>query len=147
MRRILKSLLLCLAAAVCCGCHESGKWEDDARNWKRAMGYPKPKDVEVVHSVYWRTPHFTREDGWTFQIKAPASFSKDWLARYKVKHPDAGKLAELEQLKRERPAWFLPKPIAEYDIWVLTDDQPEPRGNFWMFIDRSMEEFFVTDSG
>jgi hypothetical protein len=147
MRPVPNLILLCLAAAVFCGCHESGKWEDDARNWKRAMGYAKPKDIEVVHSLYWRSPHFTREDGWTFQIKAPASFSKEWLAHYKVKHPDADKLATLEQLKRERPTWFLPKPIAEYEIWVLADDQPEPRGNFWMFIDRSTEEFFVTDSG
>jgi len=142
--RCLNLLLFCISVAVCCGCHESGKWEDDARNWKRAMGYPKPKEIEIVHSVYWRSPHFTREDGWTFQIKGPASFYKEWLAHYKVIHPEQNRLAMFEQIKNERPAWFAPKPTSQYDIWVL--DDPNNHG-FWMLIDRETGEFFVTDSG
>ena len=126
------------------GCHRSGTWVNNKGNWKRAFGAPPPKEIEILHSIYWRTPHFTREDGWTFHLKAPASFQQAWLARYKVKHPDADKLATLEYLKQDKPAWFLPKPIAEYEVWVIADD---PHANFWMFIDRSTGELFVTDSG
>jgi hypothetical protein len=46
-------------------------------------------------------------------------------------------------MKKDKPAWFLPKPMAEYDIWV-TDD---PNSNFGLFIDRTTGEWFVTDSG
>ena len=144
MRPALKFLLAFVMIAAFSGCHRSGTWENDQANWKRAFGAPPPKEIEVLHSIYWRTPHFTREDGWTFHIKAPASFHKAWLARYKVMHPDADKLARLQYLKKDKPAWFLPKPIAEYEIWVIAGD---PDANFWMFVDRSTGEFFVTDSG
>ncbi len=144
MRSVIKALVACVALAGFCGCHRSGTWQDDPANWKRAFGTPPPKEIKVVHSIYWRTPHFTREDGWTFHIKAPASFHKEWLARYKVKHPDVAKLATLDRLKKDRPAWFVPKRVDDYEIWVIADD---PYASFWMFVDRSTGEFFVTDSG
>ena len=116
---------------------------DDPKNWERAFGRAQPKKLAVIHSIYWRTPHFTREDGWTFQIKSPPSFYKEWLAAYKVKHPDSEGLQKLDYMKNGKPAWFLPKPMAEYEIWVID----EPDSNFGLFVDRTTGEWFVTDSG
>ena len=144
MRSLIRVFVACALVAGFCGCHRSGTWENNPNNWKRAFGSPPPKDLNVVHSIYWRTPHFTREDGWTFHIKSPASFHKEWLAANKVKHPDTDELKKLELLKKDRPAWFVPKPMAEYEIWVIADD---PYANFAMFVDRSTGEWFVTDSG
>jgi hypothetical protein len=140
----LRTYLLCsLFPILLCGCHKSGTWTDDAGNWKRAFGRSPPKELQIVHSIYWRTPHFTREDGWTFHIKSPSSFYKEWLAAYKVRHPDPAELQRLELLKADKPSWFLPKPMTEYEVWVI--DQPD--SNFGLFIDRTTGEWFVTDSG
>jgi hypothetical protein len=46
-------------------------------------------------------------------------------------------------MKQDKPTWFLPKPMAEYEIWVID----EPDSNFGLFIDRTTGEWFVTDSG
>ena len=143
MRYLSKALVTLTLVATCCGCHRSGTWVDDPKNWERAFGRSQPKELEVIHSIYWRTPHFTREDGWTFQIKSPPSFYKEWLAAYKVKHPDSQGLQKLDYMKKDKPAWFLPKPMTEYEIWVID----EPDSNFGLFIDRTTGEWFVTDSG
>ena len=143
MRYLLTILTAFIFVSGICGCHKSGKWVNDPNNWKRAFGNPPPTNFEVIHSIYWRTPHFTREDGWTFQVKSPPSFYKEWLGAYKVKHPDSAELQRLEFLKKDKPAWFLPKPLAEYEIWVI--DQPD--SNFGLFIDQTSGEWFVTDAG
>jgi len=140
LRTVLVAFILVVGL---CGCHRSGTWVDNPGNWQRAFGRPPPKELEVVHSIYWRTPHFTREDGWTFHIKSAPSFYKEWLAAYKVKHPDSAAFLKLDYLKKDKPSWFLPKPMADYEIWVID----EPYSNFWLFIDRSTGEWFVTDSG
>lgn len=143
MRRLRTVLVSSICVVLLCGCHKSGTWTDDAGNWKRAFDRPPPKELQVIHSIYWRTPHFTREDGWTFHIKSPPSFYKEWLAAYKVRHPHSAELQKLESLKKDRPSWFLPKPMAEYEVWVID----EPHSNFGLFIDRTTGEWFVTDSG
>lgn len=142
MRYLLKVLILFILLGTLSGCHKSGTWVDDSGNWKRAFGRPPPKEIEVLHSIYWRSPHFSHEDGWTFHIKSPSSFYKEWLAAYKVKHPDSAGLERLESLKRDKPSWFLPKPMAEYDVWVID----EPYSSFGLFVDRITGEWFVTDS-
>lgn len=143
MRNELKILVACLVLVGFCGCHKSGTWENDPGNWKRAFGTLPPKQIQVLHSYYWRSPHFTREEEWIFHIKAPASFHEEWLAAYKVRHPDATELQSLNNLKTRNPSWFVPKPFSEYEIWVLAEGAVR---NFAMFVDQTNGEFFVTDS-
>lgn len=143
MRYLAIALVACSLLVGLCGCHRSGKQVDDPSNWKRAFGQSPPKEIEIVHSIYWRTPHFTREDGWTFQNKSSPEFYKKWLAAYKVKHPDATELQQLELLKQDKPGWFLPKSMTEYEVWVIDEHD----SNFGLFIDRTTGEWFVTDTG
>jgi hypothetical protein len=132
-----------IVVVTICAYRKSGKWVDDSKNWERAFGGPAPKGLTIVHSIYWRTPHFTYEGGWTFDIKSPPAYYKEWLAANKVKHPRSTDMWKLDSLYQDRPAWFLPKPMSQYEIWVID----EPDTNFALFIDRSTDEWFVTDSG
>jgi len=54
---------------VRCGYFGSGRWEDDPGHWRRAWGYSKPPDVVIIHSWYWRSAHWTREEAYFFQFK------------------------------------------------------------------------------
>ena len=53
-----------------CGPVKFGNWTDDPDNWGRAFQSSKPDDVEVVHSYYYRSPHFTYEFSYYFHIRA-----------------------------------------------------------------------------
>ena len=44
----MRTLFAILGFALLTGCHESGTWTDDARNWKRIFGVAKPDDITVV---------------------------------------------------------------------------------------------------
>ncbi len=57
----MRRLIAILAAIFLTGCHESGTWKDDKRNWQRIFRVAKPDDITVVHSWFWRSPHFTYE--------------------------------------------------------------------------------------
>jgi len=50
----LFALLVILAG---CG----ATWVDDAGNFKRVFGFSQPGDVKVIHSYYWKSPHWTVE--------------------------------------------------------------------------------------
>jgi hypothetical protein len=58
----LAVLVVTLIPAVECGYFRSGTWVDDPKNYARAWGYSKPDEIDLVHSWYRRSPHFTRED-------------------------------------------------------------------------------------
>lgn len=57
-------------ATLVSGCHRSGVWQDDPANWRRAFGTGQPSDAVVVHSFYWRSPHWTFEFEYFFHIRA-----------------------------------------------------------------------------
>ena len=51
-----------------CGYFMAGRWQDDPKNWGRAFHSMKPPDVVVLHSDYWRSPHWTYEAGYVFEV-------------------------------------------------------------------------------
>ena len=56
-RLVLASvLLLPMLLATACGYFMAGTWEDDPGSWRRAFETPKPADVVIPHSWYWRRP-------------------------------------------------------------------------------------------
>jgi len=120
-----------------CGYLQSGRWEDDPANWSRAFKSSKPEDVVVLHSLYWRAPHWTWEGGYTFEIQANPTFRKDLFGR--------NQLVEVPGDRNDcfnPPAWFAPRPVGSYELWGYAD---EPRSNFRVLVDRDSGTIFLCD--
>lgn len=132
---------LSLLAGHCgCGYVQSGLWDEDPANWSRAartFGSELPRGWKIIHSRYWRTPHFTYEGGYYFQIRVPGVDRKllysDDLVRL-----DATKLAESSHCPN-RPQWFVPGPATLYEVWGTRE------GNYRMFVSPNKADVFVMD--
>ena len=57
------------------GC--GGTYVDEKYNFERALDLPRPKDVQVVHSIYWQSPHFTDEHCYYLEL-LPSDGSSMW---------------------------------------------------------------------
>ena len=143
---VVATQLVCLGLAFClsgCGFFSSGTWEDDPGNWKRAFRSRKPDDVVVVHSKYWRSPHWTYEFEYFFQIEHNDKVKKQLFEQNEVVRLQG---EEAEEAKKhffdEPPKWFAPKAIQEYEVWVFRD---EPDRNFKVFVDKKTGCLFLTD--
>lgn len=64
---MLYLILLCVAG---CG----GTWVDDPGNFKRVFGFNLPDDVRVLHSYYWRSPHWTTEYSYFIAVQPSSKF-------------------------------------------------------------------------
>jgi hypothetical protein len=139
----VKLLAIILVAGCVTGCHESGTWKEDAKNWKRIFRASKPADIAVVHSQFWRSPHWTYEFEYFLQVAPSDEFKKTLFHLNKLK-----RLTTEEELRKavdffgEKPTWFLPKAISNYGVWKY-EDQPDSR--FRIFIDRETGDLFLTD--
>ena len=126
------------------GCHESGTWQNDSKNWKRVFGDDQPKDIKVLHSWYWRSPHFTYEFEYFLAIAPNDTFRKRALEPGKLLNLTPTSKEEREQVLRffhDKPSWFIPKPIESYEVW---QGKP-PQEHFRLFIDRETGELYLTD--
>ena len=137
-------LIIAVALAIAaCGYVRSGTWDDDQKNWNRAFGTPKPADVVVVHSRYWRAPHWTYEAGYLFELQPNAALRAQIFSQNRLRQlQDAEAAAATRPCFGECPAWFAPKPFTEYEIRVYADD---PTGNFRLLIDRQTGHLFLAD--
>ena len=61
--------IILLATLTSCGFLYSGTWEDEDENWERAYGVALPDSLTLTHSWYWRSPHFTMEYAFYFELK------------------------------------------------------------------------------
>ncbi|HXA05378.1 MAG TPA: hypothetical protein VNY30_11090 [Bryobacteraceae bacterium] len=126
-------------AAVGCGYVKSGHWDDDASNWNRAFGQPVPKGWNIVHSRYWRYPHFTYEGGYYFHVRVSGE------ARQLVMQPDYIRLrteeAHMQGPCDAQPPWFAPKGFGEYEVWGAKDGT----GNYRILIDPKTSDVFLMD--
>jgi len=120
------------------GCHRSGTWIDDPRNFERAWGTRPPSGVQLVRSWYWRSPHFTREEIYYFQLKAPQGYAEAFARenRLALVRPNAISRFSFEQHK---PKWFAPKPAAAYAIWSAGTDDPA----CYVLLDKQSGELFI----
>lgn len=139
----MRPLIAILAVVLLTGCHESGTWKDDERNWKRIFRVAKPDDITVAHSWFWRSPHFTYEYEYYLQVQKHADFQKRLLTMNPMTEvSDEEQLRRAIAWSRQRPDWFAPKPIAQYQVWVYSD---APNSNFRLLIDRATGDLFVSD--
>ena len=137
--------LLCLALLpFFSACHESGTWQNDAKNWKRVFGTDQPKDIKILNSWYWRSPHFTYEFEYFFALAPNEAFRKQALEPGKLLDFTPTTKEEKDQVQQffhDKPSWFLPNPIESYEIW---QGKP-PQEHFRLFIDRQNGELYFTD--
>lgn len=143
---IVSSLLFAAAAGVCFsssagGLSHSGTYEDDPMNWSRAFnGQVCPKEVTVNHSRYTRSPHFTYEAEYFFELKLPESFLKEWITGQKLVQTTP---TQDNNRSDGSPPWFRPKSHSSYDMWLPQDDS---WSNFRLFQDRETKIVYVTDA-
>ncbi len=141
--RPLRLIAIVLVSIFLVGCHESGTWKDDSKNWKRIFGIAKPASVTVVHSWFWRSAHFTYEYEYFIQVAANDDFQKRLFTLNKLKQLTGdAEIAAVTGFSKHKPEWFLPKPVASYETWIYAD---EPRGHFTVLIDRETKDLFISD--
>lgn len=120
----------------CCGClgGSSGTWNDDPKNYGRAWGVSKPDDVVMVHSWYWRSPHFTREEAYFFEFQKHPQLLQSFIAANGM---TPAVFEASKGFAMEKPSWFLPKPFEAYEAWY------QPTGDAWAFRDKETGEIFI----
>ena len=131
IRFLAIALLLILVA---CG----GTWVDDPRSFKRVFDFEKPPEVTVLHSYYWKSPHWTVEYRYYIALACPRKFS-DGLTNPSLMTramPDQAKIDSCG----DKPAWFLPKPPANYEAWM-----PRSDAAYRVFRDKEDGTLFVCD--
>jgi len=116
-----------------------GTWVDDAGNFKRVFGFSKPTDVRVVHSYYWKSPHWSVEYRYFIALQASSKFAAG-LTSPELVTAIAFDRAVLDACGTERPPWFLPKPLGEYEVLI-----PNAAGEYRIFRDKADGALFLCD--
>jgi hypothetical protein len=141
MSGVLLSVVLALSTG--CGYVMSGTWDDDPKNWGRAFQSTKPPDVRVIHSRYWRSPHWSYEFEYFFEIAPNAGLKQQVLTANKLRQLVGEEAAAARGNRfRDAPSWFAPKSLESYEVWVFAD---EPGRNFTLLIDRASGHMFMND--
>lgn len=136
-----------LAAAVVgfcvlAGCGYLKAGTDDPENWTRAFGTSKPSDVVILHSLYWRAPHFTTEFAYFFQLAANEELRRQLFMQNAMRQLPGTEVATARaNLFGEVPAWFVDGELTRYDAWVRKD-APD---NFIVFVDRHSGAMFIAN--
>jgi hypothetical protein len=137
--RILPGALLTLLALT--ACHRSGTWDDDPKNFQRAWDQPAPGDLQIRHSWYWRSAHFTREEAYYFQFARHDALMRGFIAEnrlHPVRDPAAVDMSDYSCFTR--PPWFAPKPMTAYNAWVT----PPNASPALILEDRATGDFFIS---
>jgi len=113
------SILLVALVLTGCGPLVSGTWSDDPKNWKRAFGESRPNDgISIVHSWYMRTPHFTAEFAWFFELELSEEAKKELITNSELtKLTNTAPEGLRSRMYQNRPSWFLPEPLAAFDVF------------------------------
>jgi len=126
-----------------CGYFMSGTWDDDPKNWGRAFDSTKPPEVIVVHSRYWRSPHWSYEFQYFFEIAPNTELKRQLFIANKLREVTGNEAVEARaKVFGDAPAWFAPKSLAAYEVWVFAD---EPGRNFKVLIDKVSGHIFMND--
>ena len=132
--RALQSAIM-LAFLASCG----GTWVDDPGNFKRVFGFNRPEDVRVLHSYYWKSPHWSTEYSYFIALQAPQKFAAR-LTSVELMTAVAPDEKVLNSCGDKRPQWFLPKQLTNYEVWL-----PKGGGGYRVFRDRADSTLFLCD--
>ena len=143
-RRALLTTAVLGALVSACGYVSSGIWENDPDNWERAFG-SKPFDhAKTVHSLYWRSPHFTYEAAYWFEFEPSADFEREIFAPNElVRLESVSPRVRLADFHGKSLKWFAPKRGKDaYEIWGWRERDRLPETH--ILIDRETRAIFVT---
>jgi hypothetical protein len=124
-----------------CGYLFSGTWEDDNKNWTRAYNQPLPDSINLIHSWYWRSPHWTLEQALYFETTYNEVIKKTFISDSTVKTLNYKDTINIDFFN-QRPKWFIPKPYKFYHIWRGCKGEYD---HFIFLIDKENEHMFWTD--
>jgi hypothetical protein len=140
------SIALALWVAVSaagCGYAIAGTWEDDPGNWNRAFQSTKPPEVRVIHSKYWRSPHWTYEFEYFFAIAPDAQLKAQLFGENKLRQATG---AEAIRVKTDNvgaaPPWFAPGEATNYEVWVF---EGRSGSHFKVLIEKKSRVMFLAD--
>lgn len=134
-------LLLAVSAPPACGPLAAGEWRDDPLDWQRAFGEKKPADVEVRHSWFWRSAHWSYEFRYAFEV-APNAQLRDRLVRERsLRSLEPNELGTLHPPGVDE-AWFAPGDAADYAVWWPRDGI---RSEFVLLEHRPTGTLYVAD--
>jgi hypothetical protein len=126
-----------------CGYVKAGTWEDDPGNWNRALQSTKPPNVEVIHSRYWRSPHWSYEFEYFFEIGPNAKLKEQLFGKNKLQQVTGDEAMKIKKNTfGNLPKWFAPNDVTEYEVWVF---EGEPNSNFKVLIDKKSGVTFLND--
>jgi hypothetical protein len=134
-RFLVSSVVLLVLVLNGCG----GTWVDDPRNFERVFGFSKPPDVQVIHSYYWKSPHWTTEYQYFIALQPSSKFTNGLTSPVimTAATPDA---TAIDVCGDKRPQWFLPKPLMSYEMWVSRGEAA-----YRVFRDKADGTLFVCD--
>ena len=121
MKALLASVAL-VSLMVGCG----GKYVDDRRSFGWAFGAKCPTNIQVVHSLWLQSPHFTDEHRFYFQLAVePGTALPGWLRQEPtiVECKDGLKGIPMTHGLPEYdvPTWFAPAVSTNYQVWYSTN--------------------------
>lgn len=119
------------------GC--GGTWVDDDGNFARVFGFSKPHDVEVIHSIYWKSAHWSVEYCYFIALRASPKFFAG-LTATKLMTAVAPDKAVSNECGDKPPQWFMPKPLNSYEAWV-----PKAGAGYRVFRDMDDGTLFLCD--
>ena len=111
-------LRIVIFIAFLTACAPAGEWADDPQNFVRAWDTPCPDGVVVLHSSYWRSGHFTREEVLFFQFGASETFRNRFIQSNDFVPVDPADVTSGGYC-RPTPSWFLPGPPSRYRAWSV----------------------------
>ncbi len=140
LKLVLFPIILIVLFGNSCGYFYSGTWEDEDKNWERAYNQELPERVKLIHSWYWRSPHWSLEQALYFEIEYNEEIKQNFLKSGNIEKVDSKDYHRISFFK-DKPQWFVPKSFKFYDIWMGT----KLYDNFILFIDKQDSLIFWTD--
>ncbi len=141
MKHSIALIFVCCSILTGCGYFVAGQWSDDPKNWERAFREAAPiEGVEIVHSWYMRTPHWTTEFAWFFELKVSTSVKNRILGDPLTKLVTGFSKDDFERRTYyERPHWFITRGLEHYDVY-----QSGTSSDFLIFMDKDSDMSYWT---